>query len=165
MTPSQKRGGALAIAGAALLAFVSNWEGMDQKVYADKLAYGVPTVCNGHTGPDVRLGDVWSKERCDAILVKDVTTHGERLLSCVTVPLNQNQYDALTAWAFNVGTGAACGSTLVKLLNQGQFTAACNQLMRWDRAGGQRVQGLTNRRAAERARCLMPVAPVVKALA
>ena len=118
MTPNQKRGGAVVIAGAALLAFVGNWEGSERIAYADKLAYGVPTVCNGHTGPEVKVGDVWTKERCDAILVKDVATHGERLLACTTVALNQNQYDALTAWAYNIGTGAACRSTLVRLLNR-----------------------------------------------
>lgn len=165
MTPSQKRGGALAIAGAALLAFVSNWEGMDQKVYADKLAYGVPTVCNGHTGPDVRLGDVWTKEQCDAILVKNVEKHGKWLLSCVAVALNQNEYDAYTSWAFNVGVGAACGSTAIRLLNAGKRAEACDQLLRWDRAGGRQVRGLTNRRKAENALCLKPVTPVVEAIA
>ena len=164
MTPNQKRGSALAIAGAALLTFVANWEGSETVAYADRLAYGVPTVCNGHTGPEVKVGDVWSKERCDAILIKDIEQHGKGLLACTTVALNQNQYDALTAWAYNVGTGAACRSTLVRLLNQGQYTAACNQLSRWNRAGGRVVRGLTNRREAERALCLKPM-PQPKALA
>jgi len=152
------------MAGAALLSFVSNWEGNSLPVYADKLAYNVPTVCNGHTGPDVKLGDVWTKEQCDAILVKDVTEHGQRLLACVTVPLNQHQYDAFAAWAFNIGTGAACKSQLVKLLNQGQYLAACDQLLRWDRSGGRVVKGLHNRRVAERAKCIKPVTPVEHAL-
>ncbi|MBK5203839.1 MAG: lysozyme [Polaromonas sp.] len=166
MTPNQKRGGAVVIAGAALLAFVGNWEGSERVAYADRLAYNVPTVCNGHTGPEVRVGDVWSKARCDAILIKDVEKHGQGLLACTKVPLNQNQYDALTAWAYNVGTGAACGSTLVRLLNQGQYTAACNQLSRWTRAGGRVVRGLTNRREAERALCLKPMPqPKAEALA
>lgn len=163
MTPKQ-RAGSLALAGASLLAFVGLWEGDEKVAYADKLAYGVPTVCNGHTGPDVRVGDVWSKERCDAILVKNIEKHGQGLLACTAVALNQNQYDALSSWAFNVGTGAACGSTLVKLLNKGQYTAACDQLLRWDRAGGRVVRGLANRRQAERALCLKPVAPVVEAV-
>lgn len=167
MASLKQKGAGVAIAGAALLAFLGNWEGESLPVYADKLAYGVPTVCNGHTGPDVKLGDVWSKERCDAILIKDVEKHGQGLLACVTVPLNQNQYDALTAWAFNIGTGAACGSTLVKLLNQGQYSNACNQLLRWDRSGGVVVRGLHNRRVAEHALCMkpMPTPSIGKALA
>lgn len=162
---NKQRLGSLAIAGAALLAFVSAWEGSETTAYADKLAGGLPTVCNGHTGPDVKVGDVWTKEQCDAILVKDVEGHGQRLLSCVRVPLNQHQYDALSSWAYNVGTGAACGSTLVRLLNQGQYVAACDQLLRWNRAGGRVVRGLTNRRKAERELCLKPIDTTQKATA
>jgi len=166
MTTNQKRGGAaILVAGASLLSFVALWEGDERVAYADKLAYGVPTVCNGHTGPDVKVGDVWTKAQCDAILVKNIEKHGHGLLRCTTVPLNQNQYDALAAWTFNIGVGAACGSTLVKLLNQGSYTSACNQLTRWNRAGGREVQGLTNRRKAERELCLKPITPTEKALA
>lgn len=157
--------GSLAIVGAALLAFVSNWEGSETVAYADKLAGGLPTVCNGHTGADVRVGDVWTKEQCDAILVKDVAGHGQRLLSCVRVPLNQHQYDALSSWAYNIGTGAACQSTLVRLLNRGQYIQACDQLLRWNRAGGVVVRGLTNRRQAERELCLRPIDSTQKATA
>lgn len=152
------------LAAASLMAFVANWEGDERTAYADKLAYNVPTVCNGHTGPDVKVGDVWTKAQCDAVLVRNLEKHGSGLLKCVTVPLNQNQFDALSSWTFNVGVGAACGSTLVKLLNQGQYTSACNQLPRWNRAGGKEVRGLTNRRMAERDLCLKPM-PAVKALA
>jgi GH24 family phage-related lysozyme (muramidase) len=152
------------LAAASLMAFVANWEGDERTAYADKLAYNVPTVCNGHTGPNVKVGDVWTKAQCDAVLVRNLEKHGSGLLKCVTVPLNQNQFDALSSWTFNVGVGAACGSTLVKLLNQGQYTPACNQLLRWNRAGGKEVRGLTNRRIAERDLCLKPM-PAVKALA
>lgn len=165
MTPNQKRGGSLAIAGAALLAFVSTWEGSETTAYADRLANNLPTVCNGHTGPDVRVGDVWTKERCDAILVKDVNAHGQRLLACISVPINQHEYNAYASWAYNVGTGAACGSTAIKLLNSGRRVEACNQLLRWDRAGGRVVRGLTNRRKAERELCLKPIDSTQKATA
>lgn len=165
MTPNQKRGGALAIAGASLLAFVGTWEGSEQVAYADRLAHGLPTVCNGHTGPDVKVGEKWTKEQCDAILVKDVEAHGERLLSCITVAINQHEYDAYTSWAYNIGTGAACKSTTIKLLNQGKRQAACDQLLRWDRAGGRQVRGLTNRRKAERDLCLRPMQPIEKEIA
>ena len=150
----------------ALMSFVALWEGDERTAYADKLAYGLPTVCNGHTGPDVRVGDVWSKEQCDAVLLRNLEVHGQGLLRCVTVPLNQHQFDALSSWTFNIGVGAACGSTLVKLLNQGQYAQACNQLPKWNRAGGREVRGLTNRRMAERDLCLKPMpTPGDKALA
>ena len=166
MTPGQKRTVAgVTVAGASLMAFVSGWEGDERTAYADKLAYGLPTVCNGHTGADVKVGDVWTKAQCDAVLVRNLEKHGQGLLACVTVPLNQNQFDALASWTFNVGVGAACGSTLVKLLNQGRYADACNQLPKWDRAGGRQVKGLTNRRMSEMSLCLKPMAEVQKALA
>jgi lysozyme len=60
----------------------------------------------------------------------------------------------LTGWAYNVGSGAACRSTLAKRANAGDWRAACDQLLRWDRAGGAVVRGLTNRRAAEHRLCV-----------
>lgn len=167
MTPAQKRGsGALVLAGTALLTLIGNFEGSEQTAYADKLAYGIPTVCNGHTGPEVKVGDVWSKERCDAILVKDVEAHGKGLLSCTTVAINQNEYNAYNSWSFNVGIDAACHSTLIQMLNAGDHVGACNQLLRWNRAGGRVVRGLTVRRTAERDLCLRPMpAPEIKASA
>jgi lysozyme len=155
----------IAVVTASLMSFVALWEGDERTAYADKLAYNVPTVCNGHTGPDVQVGDVWTKAQCDAILVRNLEKHGQGLLKCVTVPLNQHQFDALSSWTFNVGVGAACGSTLVRLLNKHQYTDACNQLPRWNRAGGRVVRGLTNRRLAEQALCLKPMSTAEKALA
>lgn len=154
----------VAVAAVSLLTFVAGWEGDERTAYADKLAYGLPTVCNGHTGPDVRVGDVWTKAQCDSVLVRNLEKHGSGLLKCVTVPLNQNQFDALSSWTFNVGVGAACGSTLVKLLNQGQYVLACEQLPKWNRAGGKEVRGLSNRRTAEKALCLKPMAPIERVL-
>ncbi len=166
MTPDQRRKAAvsLTLAGASLLAFVSHWEGSEPVAYADRLAHGLPTVCNGHTGPDVRVGDVWTKEQCDAILVKDISEHGAGLLSCTTVALNQNQYNALASWAYNVGVGNACKSTLVRKLNAGQYTSACDELLRWDRANGKVIRGLHQRRVAERELCLKPVGTTAKAI-
>jgi len=158
VTPNTKKGAAaIVVAGASLLAFIGNWEGSRNEVYVDIV--GVPTVCEGHTGPDVKLGEVWSKERCDAILRKNVDRFGAAVLRCVQVPINQNQYDAFVALAFNIGENAFCGSTLVKLANAGDLAAACDQILRWNRAGGREVRGLTNRRKAERELCLKPVVP------
>ena len=151
-----KRAG-IVVAGAALMTFVGLWEGDEKVAYADKLAYNLPTVCNGHTGPEVKVGDVWTKDQCDAILVKNLEKHGQGVLGCTAVALNQHQYDAFTSLAFNIGTRAYCTSTLVKLLNQGDYTGACNQLPRWNRAAGREVKGLTNRRLAEKALCLKPM--------
>lgn len=163
MSQLPKRVG-VAIAGAAIMVFIGTWEGDKKVAYADKLAYGLPTVCNGHTGPEVKVGAVWSKEQCDAILIQNLTLHGQGVLACTVVPLNQNQFDAFTSLAFNIGTRAFCGSTLVKLLNQGDYTGACVQITRWDRAGGRQVRGLTNRRTAEKALCLKPMPQAIPTL-
>lgn len=137
------------------MAFVGLWEGDEPTVYRDIV--GVPTVCNGHTGPDVKVGDVWTKEQCDAILIKDINKHGEGVLACTAVPINQNQYDAFASLTFNIGVNAFCKSTLVRHLNAGEYASACRQILRWDRAGGKKVKGLTNRRKAEYELCIKPI--------
>ena len=70
--------------------------------------------------------------------------------SAVTVPINQNQFDALVSLAYNIGTGAFKESTLLKKLNLGDYKAAAAQFAVWNRGGGKVMQGLVNRRAVER---------------
>lgn len=67
----------------------------------------------------------------------------------VTVPLSQNQFDALVSFAFNVGATAFQGSTLLSVLNQGNYDDVPSQMLRWNRAGGRVLRGLTRRRTAE----------------
>ena len=73
------------------------------------------------------------------------------------VKLNQNQFDALVSFSYNLGLGSLQNSTLLRLLNAGNFQAAADQFPRWDRAGGKEVAGLLARRNAERALFLTPV--------
>lgn len=73
---------------------------------------------------------------------------------CVAVTMPQQVYDALVSLAFNVGTGNACGSTMVALLKQGRWREACGQLPRWVYVKGVFDQGLDNRRQREMAWCL-----------
>lgn len=156
MADSRKVAG-LVIAGAALLTFVGGWEGRELPVYRDIV--GIPTVCEGHTGPDVRLGDVWTKEQCDQILVKNVDRFSRAVLRCIRVPINQNMFDAFVSLAFNIGEGAFCSSTLARLANANDLVGACHQILRWNRAGGKVVRGLVLRREAEHELCLRPVTP------
>ena len=143
------------IAGTALVASVAYWEGTEYKPYYDVV--GVLTVCNGYTGPDIIPGKTYGKQECDSLLKKELTTHGMGVLKCTKVPLNQNQYDAYASFAYNVGVGAYCKSTLLKKLNAEDYTGACNELLKWNMAGGKVYKGLTRRREAERALCLKPV--------
>jgi lysozyme len=71
--------------------------------------------------------------------------------NAVTVPLNQNQFDALVSLAYNIGTNAFSKSTLVKKLNANDIRGAADQFDVWVNAGGKRMQGLVNRRAKEKA--------------
>lgn len=146
--------GAAAVAMAAA-AFIGPWEGMRTNAYPDALARNIPTVCYGETR-GVELGDVYTKAECDAMLAKAVTQFQNGLRRCLpkldTYP--QGVQVAFLSWSYNVGTGAACRSTLARHANAGNLTDACNQLPRWNRASGKVVRGLSNRRGAERALCL-----------
>lgn len=112
-------------------------------------AGGVPTIGWGHTGPDVHLGMICTQAQADAWLEQDKATARAAIRSYVRVPLTANQFAALEDFDFNVGSGAFRGSTLLKLLNSGDFAGAAKQLERWDHVNGQVVAGLLKRRLAE----------------
>lgn len=81
----------------------------------------------------------------------DLARFERAVSSSVKVPLTQNQFDALVSLTYNIGPGAFKHSTLLKLLNQGDYAGASQQFDVWIKAGGQTVQGLVNRRAVEKA--------------
>jgi lysozyme len=141
-----------AAAGVIALAapVVMLWEGRENDPYRDIV--GVWTVCYGEThGVQMRR---YSDAECSAMLMQRLAQFDGELSRCITrpdVPLHVRA--AVLSWAYNVGTDAACRSTLMQRLNAGQWLAACAELDRWVMAGGKRVQGLANRRAAERKLC------------
>ena len=112
----------------------------------------VPTIGFGTT-EGVRLGDKTTPPAALARTLQDVQQFEGAIRRCVKVPLHQHEYDAYTQLAYNIGSGAFCSSTLVRLLNAGDYAGACAQISRWNRAGGREVRGLTIRRAKERALC------------
>ena len=136
---------ALSVAGTL---FIQNLEGTKNVAYLDSV--GVPTICTGSTRA-VRIGQVASDVECAVRLKQDTSRAGEALKRGVTVPVTQEQYDALLSLVFNIGEGAFMRSTLLVRLNSGRCTEAADQFLRWDYAGGQRLRGLSKRRAAERA--------------
>ena len=81
---------------------------------------------------------------------EDVQWCYDAIKSYVKVPLNQNQFDALVSFIFNLGTGNFSKSTLLKLLNQGNYNGAAEEFLKWTLAGGRSLPGLVNRRNAER---------------
>jgi lysozyme len=83
------------------------------------------------------------------MLVEELNEYEGYINDMVTTPLSQNQFDALVSWVYNLGGGNLKASTLLKVLNSGDFNGVPAQLMRWNKAGGKVLEGLTRRRQAE----------------
>ncbi len=139
------------IALASAVSFVGQWEGLRMEAYRDIV--GVWTVCYGET-KGVAPGDSHSKAECDAMLAREIIAYEAALDRCLTADVPLGMKVALVSWTYNVGAGAACRSTLVRKANAGDLVGACNELPRWNRAGGRVITGLSNRRMSERAMCL-----------
>lgn len=141
---------------AATAVFVGPWEGERLEAYLDRIASPpVWTVCYGET-KGVQPGDRYTAQQCLDMLAQSLAGYHAQLARCIpTLPQQpQGVQVALTSWTYNVGAGAACGSTLARRANAGDWVGACNQLPRWNKAGGVVVRGLTNRRLAEQKLCL-----------
>lgn len=149
--------GALAVSASGL-AFITGQEGRVYEAYPDPaLGWSVPTICDGHTGQDVKRGLVANDAMCDALRSKDAAKWAGHVSRCVTYrPLNQNQVDSLISFTHNVGPTAMCSSTLVRKLNTGDFQGAADEFPRWVYAGKTKLRGLVKRRDAERAMFLTP---------
>lgn len=160
-------GGAAVVAGSpALMAFLERWEGAGQYVvYADTLAGGLPTVCKGitkHTSPyPVVVGERWSKAKCDEVEQYVVLETQRALQQCVTAAVPQSVFDALTSHAHNFGWPRTCASQSVVAINVGDMERGCDLLAykpdgspNWSNVGTRFIQGLHNRRKAERELCL-----------
>ena len=146
--------GALAL--ASVLSFLATQEG-DGPVRATPagpvhVAYvddvGVKTICHGHTA-GVKLGDTATPAMCKQWMLEDLQTADAAVERLVTVDLTDYQRVALWSFIYNVGSGNFASSTMLRLLNRGEFCAAAKQFPRWNKGGGRVLRGLTNRRAAE----------------
>ena len=111
---------------------------------------GVPTIGWGHTY-GVSLGMTITQEQADAFLISDLQNAVNHVNILVTISLTQGEFDALVDFCYNAGCGAFASSTMLKLLNAGDYAGAAAQFDRWDYAGGQVVAGLLRRRNAETA--------------
>jgi len=110
---------------------------------------GVWTIAWGHTGSDVYPGRVITLDEANSLLLQDVQNALDHVNSLVIVPLTQNEFDALVDFCFNCGCAAFAGSTMLKLLNAGDYQGAAEQFDAWDHAGGKVVAGLLRRRQIE----------------
>jgi len=128
---------------------IKQFEGFRTKSYL--CPAGVWTIGYGHTGPDVKEGMEVKASRAEYLLKQDLIRFEDTINKNVTIKLEQNQFDALVAFAFNVGVSAFTSSTLIRRLNSGEdpCTVAKAELPRWDKANGKPLEGLKRRRSAE----------------
>jgi len=127
---------------------IKEFEGRRLVAYQDSV--GVWTIGYGHTK------DVWEdrliiKSTADRLLAEDLAEFEKYVDNLVDVPLTQNQFDALVAWTFNLGPTNLSESTLLKKLNAGDYDSVPSEMKRWNKAGGEVLEGLIRRREAEAA--------------
>ena len=128
------------------------------RLTAYRCAAGKLTIGYGHTGPDVKADMVITQDQAIELLNRDLERFENDVMDLVAVPINQGQFDALVSFAFNAGSDIDLDkiaeglgdSTLLRLLNAGDYSGAADQFLRWNKAGGRILQGLVRRRAAER---------------
>ena len=125
---------------------IKHFEGCETKAY--KCPAGVWTIGYGHI-KGVQEGDVITETQAHEMLVEELNEYENYIHDLVKCPLNQNQIDALVSWVFNLGSGNLSSSTLLKVLNAGDYAGVPAQIMRWNKAGGKVLEGLTRRRQAE----------------
>ena len=130
---------------------IVQFEGLRLDAYPDPASGGEPwTIGIGSTHPKVNPGDHITEEEAYRRFANDVAFSVAAVNHLVTVPLEQHQFDPLVSFCFNLGQGALGSSTLLKLLNAGDYAAVPAQFLRWDKGpNGQPLPGLTRRRKAE----------------
>ena len=130
------------------LALIRQFEGLRLSAY--RCPAGIATIGYGSTA-GVQMGQTITAARAEELLRDDVRQFEAAVSRLVKVPLNQGQHDALVSFAFNLGAKALEQSTLLRLLNAGDYSGAAAQFDRWVYASGKKLSGLVKRRAAERA--------------
>jgi len=145
------------------LALTEKFEGLRLTAYQDSV--GVWTIGYGHTGADVKQGLTISEDQASVLLAADVAWAVTCVNKSVKSAINQNQFDALVDFTFNLGCNSLGSSTLLKMVNVGDFAGAAGQFIRWNKAGGKVLRGLTVRRQAEADLFSTPVAAATPAAA
>lgn len=147
--------------GAALMAIVmltaapkiATLEGTKYTAYQD--IGGVLTVCSGHTGPDVSVGKVYTPDQCANLTEQDAQKAASGVLKISPHLLyHPMQLAAAISFSYNVGVGTYDKSSVANQFNLGNFTSACNDLLKYTFVNGKYSVGLANRRKQEQTLCL-----------
>ena len=125
---------------------VKFFEGFEGKAYL--CPANVWTIGYGRT-KNVQEGDRITKVQAERDLLEELEEFAEQVLNSVKVELTQNELDALTSWTYNLGVGNLNSSTLLKKLNAGDKNSVPSEMLRWNKAAGKVLAGLTRRREAE----------------
>ncbi|CAK9889218.1 lysozyme [Pseudomonas fluorescens] len=129
------------------LGLIKSFEGLRLQSYQD--AVGVWTIGYGTTR-GIKAGMSITKDQAERMLANDVQRFEAEVERLVKVPLTSNQRDALISFTYNLGAANLESSTLLRLLNRGDYAGAAEQFPRWNKAGGKVLPGLVRRREAER---------------
>lgn len=135
------------------IALIKEFEGCRLTAYQDSV--GVWTIGYGWTQPvdgkPIRAGMTIKQETAERLLKTGLVSYESDVSRLVKVGLTQGQFDALVSFTYNLGGRSLSTSTLLRKLNAGDYAGAANEFLRWNKAGGKVLNGLTRRREAERA--------------
>jgi lysozyme len=128
------------------LSLIKKFEGCELEAYL--CPAGVWTIGYGHT-KDVKEGDKINRDEADYLLQEEMIEYESYINDFVEVPLNQNQFDALCSWVYNLGPTNLKNSTMLRVLNEEKYADVPQEIKRWNKAGGEVLDGLIKRREAE----------------
>ncbi|MBE4892086.1 MULTISPECIES: lysozyme [Enterobacter cloacae complex] len=135
------------------IALIKEFEGCKLTAYQDSV--GVWTIGYGWTQPvdgkPIRAGMTIKQETAEHLLKTGLVSYESDVSRLVKVGLTQGQFDALVSFTYNLGARSLSTSTLLRKLNAGDCAGAADEFLRWNKAGGKVLNGLTRRREAERA--------------
>ena len=135
------------------IALIKQFEGCRLTAYQDSV--GVWTIGYGWTKPvdgkPIRAGMTIKQETAERLLKTGLVSYENDVSRLVKVDLTQGQFDALVSFTYNLGARSLSTSTLLRKLNAGDYAGAADEFLRWNKAGGKVLNGLTRRREAERA--------------
>ncbi|MGX4896545.1 lysozyme [Enterobacter roggenkampii] len=135
------------------IALIKQFEGCKLTAYQDSV--GVWTIGYGWTKPvdgkPIRAGMTINQETAERLLKTGLVSYESDVSRLVKVGLTQGQFDALVSFTYNLGARSLSTSTLLRKLNSGDYAGAADEFLRWNKAGGKVLNGLTRRREAERA--------------
>ena len=128
------------------LALIKKFEGCELEAYQDVV--GVWTIGYGHI-KGVKEGMTITKQQAEEMLLEELVEYENYVLEAVNHQLDQCMFDALVSWTYNLGPSNLNASTMLKVLNAGDYDGVPEQIKRWNKAGGKVLQGLVRRREAE----------------